>query len=152
MGNVYITGYTYGDLESRAQKGSADIFLAKYTADGERRWIRQLGTPGRDAANNIAADREGNIYITGYTYGDLETGVLKDSADIFLAKYAGNGDRQWIKQLSFSSHNEAMGITIDQDGNIYLAGLTDIKAVSPGDSNSTKLCGDIFLAKFHEVR
>jgi hypothetical protein len=45
--HIYITGWTEGILEQKNQ-GESDVFLAKYDAEGNQIWIRQLGTPDKD--------------------------------------------------------------------------------------------------------
>jgi len=49
-------------------------------------WIKQLGTATLDRANAIAVDERGNVFICGFTYGELEAGQLKGLSDAFLAK------------------------------------------------------------------
>jgi len=82
-GNAYITGYTGGDLGG-PKAGFDDAFLSKYDGSGTLAWTRQLGTVPWDGA--FGADADGNVYITGSTYGGLG-GPNAGEADAFLAKY-----------------------------------------------------------------
>lgn len=84
-GNVYISGYTNGALGG-ANRGQIDAWIAKYSTGGALRWKRQLGTSEADASNGVAADHDGNVYMSGYTYGALG-GVHRGGADSFVAKY-----------------------------------------------------------------
>ena len=34
-------------------------------------WVRQHGSSESDRSRGLAADRSGNVYMTGVTYGDL---------------------------------------------------------------------------------
>jgi hypothetical protein len=84
-GNVYITGETLGSLGG-ANQGGGDAFLAKYSAAGALRWRRQLGTPESDHPWGIATDGDGNVYISGETWGSLG-GANQGGTDAFVAKY-----------------------------------------------------------------
>src|ERR1700753_4402652 len=67
--NRYVTGGF--SLTSRFGKktltstGGTDIFLAKFEDSGELRWLIQAGGPGDDVGNDLALDRDGNIYLAG---------------------------------------------------------------------------------------
>lgn len=49
-GNVYVTGYTQGALDSQPYAGSDDIALFKYNAAGDWQWTRLKGSSSNDAA------------------------------------------------------------------------------------------------------
>ena len=84
--NVYIGGYTSGNLTRAPSAGSYDIWLAKYDTSGTQQWIVQFGTSTSDYLNAMAVDSSDNVYIAGYTYGAL-TGSNAGSSDIWLTKY-----------------------------------------------------------------
>ena len=42
-GNVYLTGFTDGNLGGETNSGGTDAFLAKYNASGTLQWTRLLG-------------------------------------------------------------------------------------------------------------
>ena len=85
--NVYITGITRGSLGGDGSNaGISDAFLAKYNSNGTFEWTTQLGTSAIDYAFSVAIDSNNNVYITGYTNGDL-SGSNAGFGDAFLAKY-----------------------------------------------------------------
>ena len=71
LGNVYISGYTYGSLDGPSA-GDRDAFLSKYDASGVFQWTRQLGTSVEDTSFGVSADGLGGVYISGQTYGSLD--------------------------------------------------------------------------------
>ena len=71
-GSVYITGYTTGNLDGQTNKGVEDAFLAKYNPDGDIVWTQLLGSSSIDTSYGVATLSDGNIYITGYTDGNLD--------------------------------------------------------------------------------
>lgn len=69
-GGVFVTGRTEGDLGG-PNAGGADVFLARYDAQGNQLWMRQFGTPQRDWANALAPDGAGGVIVAGSTMGIL---------------------------------------------------------------------------------
>ena len=57
------------DLPSDSWHGGKWI---KFDTDGTEVWRTQLGTTSSDSSLGIATDSHNNVYITGYTYGDLD--------------------------------------------------------------------------------
>ena len=91
-GNVYVTGVTFGGLDWNTSAGANDLFLVKYNSNGTKQWTEQLGTASSDAANAVATDSSGNVYVAGATYGGLD-GNSKKNSDLFVVKYNSSGDK-----------------------------------------------------------
>lgn len=152
--NVYITGYTSGALPGNSLTGSNDAYIAKYNSSGTRLWIQQLGATysgsGVDTYGyGITSDASANIYITGYTYGDLDGNTLTQQydSDAFVTKYDTSGARQWTKTLG-ASNGEAngRGITCDSS-NVYISGSTSAGL----DGNTLIGDPDFFVTKFNNA-
>ena len=120
LGNVYVTGCTYGNLGGINQ-GKADAFIAKYDTQGSLLWTKQLGGNQQDFGRGVSADNLGNVYITGMTYGNLG-GVNQGGHDAFVAKYSIQGDLLWAKQLGTGKGDYGDAITTDSLGNIFITG------------------------------
>ena len=61
------------------------------TPTATQKWLRQFGVPGlADRGYAIATDATGNIYVTGYTRGNLAAVNLGDK-DIYIAKLDPSG-------------------------------------------------------------
>ncbi len=84
-GSVYVGGLTKGALEG-SSAGGTDAWLARYSTEGVREWLEQLGTPGEEYVNGIAADGGGYVYVCGQTSGAL-AGASKGGWDAWLARY-----------------------------------------------------------------
>ncbi len=125
-GNIYITGFTGEPL-------LGDAFLAKYNNTGHQQWNTTWGGSDDDGAYDIAVDAETNIYITGVT-GSFGGG----NDDVFITKYNSTGDLQGYVTWGDSDYEQAQGIALDGDGNIYITG----EIYSPGVGY------DAFMAKF----
>lgn len=128
-GNVYIAGGTEGSLGG-VQQGAGDAWVAKYSAAGALRWKRQLGTSEWDVANGVATDGNGNVNIAGETFGSIG-GPNQGDRDVWIAKYSSAGALRWKRQFTppyLDSQDTLSGVATDGDGNIYIAGGSDMDA------------------------
>jgi len=141
-GNVYVTGTTTGGLDGNGNSGSYDFFIVKYDSSGTKQWTRQLGTSGVDKAYGIATDSSGNIYVTGFTGGELDGNSY---AGLFVVKYDSSGTKQWTKQMGTSFDDGANGVATDSSGNVYVAGYTN----GGLDGNSNAGGYDLFIVKYN---
>ncbi|MDX1810380.1 MAG: Ig-like domain-containing protein, partial [Gammaproteobacteria bacterium] len=118
-GNLFTSGFTngsFGDLN----KGSSDIFITKHDKNSVHLWTKQFGSSTDDFVTASAVDASDNVYLTGYTYGNLANSSLGNS-DIFIIKLDADGNVLWQQQLGTSEDDAANDITIDNDGNVVLA-------------------------------
>lgn len=133
-GNIYVTGYTDGSFDSFSNQGSHDIFIIKYNSAGTKQWTHQFGTPQADVGKAIAVDASGNIYVTGWTSGNLDGIQNKGGLDAYLAKFDSTGTKQWVNQFGTSSEDSGYGITIDGNSNIYIVGESQ-SGLTPSSSS-----------------
>lgn len=160
-GNLYVTGYTLGDLDGPGPEisaGGLDIYVMKLNPRGKVAWIRQFGSPEDDLGIAIALDRKGYVYVTGQIDGDLdptddqifrddgEDGE-RDGDDAFLMKLDEDGEVQWLRQFGTFDDDAGFGLDLDILGNPYVAGYTwdDIDGDGPGVSAGQ---ADVYLAAF----
>lgn len=136
LGNVYISGRTFGSLGG-AHAGGWDAFLSKYDAAGDFHWTRQLGTSELDISEAVSTDGLGNVFIAGYTFGNLD-GANAGNTDAFVSNYDANGVVQWTRQFGTSSGDSIAGASADGLGNVYVAGGTfgNLAGVNSGSSDA----------------
>jgi len=123
-GNVFIAGHSFGPIESENQ-GSADAFVAKFSASGALLWIRQRGAAGYDAADAVRADGDGNVVVSGQMGGVLAGGpgvVIPGTP--YVAKYSPEGELLWELQLQEAAAGSASAVTVDDLGSVWIAGYT----------------------------
>src|SRR3990167_4104209 len=143
-GNIYVAGWTSGALYTGANQGGYDAFVTKYSAYGVEQWTRQFGGVAEDMSYSVAVDGDGNVYVTGHTYGDLDGTEQRYDSDAFVRKYDASGTAQWTKQFGTTSNEFPYGIAVDVNGNAYVTGYT-------GGSLYGQMqgAGDLFIVKFN---
>lgn len=121
--NVYLGGYTNGDLDGSSATGTESFFIIKYNINGVKQWTRQLGqTTGNTEGIGITTDTENNVYITGWTQGNLDGKSPIGDVDTFVAKYDTLGNKQWTKLIGHvGEDNRPSAIVSDASDNVYVA-------------------------------
>lgn len=158
-GNVYTAGeiettVTFHNGTKLTSNGGNDIFLAKYTTNGDLAWARKVGGGSLSDKGLAITEFNGSVYVTGYFQGSnarIGNGVFssKGGRDIFIAKYNSSGTCEWTKAIGGTGDDEGDGITHDIQGNVYLTGYFS-KSVNFGAGTITSRGGtDIFLTKYN---
>jgi len=122
-GNPYVTGTTK-DSVAGLNAGGNDALVMKYDSSGNLAWSRQLGSPEGDLSLSTAVDAGGNVFITGYTAGNLG-GLNAGRNDAFLAKYDSAGNLAWTRQLGWGLNDNSYSVAVDSSGNVLISGMTE---------------------------
>jgi len=143
LGNIYVAGYVRGALDGLPRPGTADVFIRKYNASGNKIWSALFGSPEVDEAFGITCDADGNIFVTGWCDGSIDGTPNQGNGDNFLAKYNPNGQQLWLKQWGTVNKDTGYSLATDADRNVYLSGYTTGTLYGPKNGER-----DVFLAKF----
>ncbi len=156
-GFLYVTGYfndtAWFENTMLLSRGDADVFVAKYTTDGNLVWVNQLGGANSDLSLCIDVDYAGNIYLAGsYEYNiqldNFHLSTPNVYNESFYAKYNSTGNVLWAKSVVGNNANQITGIAFDNDHSIFITGYfgSNLK-IGAGNINSATSSYDIFLAK-----
>lgn len=146
--------------------GGGDAFLGRYRADGTPSWGFWLGSEVFDAATGVAADNEGNIYLSMIFDGEFDMDPGPDTAliapadgdrDLVIIKYDSTGQFLHAIHLVATYNNPSAGqisrMGFDADNNLYIGGFFRGQMdVDPGmgevilTGNGTRDCA--FVAKY----
>lgn len=137
--NIYLTG----SVNSAGGATGTDILLIKLDPQGRLLWRETYGTPYADSARAIALDPVDNsIILAGETHGNLETGAIGNSHDLFLMKInAADRTPEWTYQYGGPGWDLANDLIVDSYGDIYFTGAFNRGA----NSNCPADCGRIIV-------
>lgn len=113
-GNAYIAGYAYvGD----GTGDDYDYVVLKYSSSGNLLWSRYYsGDGGEDIPRSLKVDPSGNVYVTGYSWGNY--------ANYATVKYDTNGNQIWAKRFEGGFGEIATDVEVDGSGNVYVTGYS----------------------------
>lgn len=119
-GNIFITGRSTG-IET-----GADYATIKYNSAGAQQWIARYngGANSSDLANDVVADKSGNIYVTGTS---TSGSIIDDEEEIFFVdiatiKYNANGDQLWVATYDGGGDDRGVAVGLDALENVYVSG------------------------------
>ncbi|QHS50604.1 choice-of-anchor D domain-containing protein [Edaphobacter sp. 12200R-103] len=171
-GSVFLTGQTYasdypvagGGQGSTGQGGSEQIYVTKLDPTGTQiLYSTYIPSPGFNTAEGIALDASGNAYVTGITgsssfpttSANLGTCTNSFCNTGFVAKFDGTGAMVYSTLIG-TGQQLPRGITVDTDGNAYIAGnssdngLKTVNAFQPSYTGMVcTTCGGVFFAKLN---
>lgn len=155
-GNSYVTGH----YESSAAKfdhlsiesiGDYDLFVAKYDSQGKLQWLKSGGGKGYDYGHGIAADKLGNVFVTGAVVGEgtfsAERLGHSGPGHAFCISMNTDGKVNWSRAAEGQGSSSGHGIAVDQQGNCYVGGNASGNQSFVGRSLTAMSGSDVLIAK-----
>ena len=132
---VWVTGYSQspsfpvvGGFDATFA-GTSEAFVARLSTTQGLLWSTFLGGDGQDIARDIAVDRRGNAWVTGYTrsadfpvVGGFDTEPIPGATNAFLAKFGPSGTFDWCGFIGGENWNQGLGVSIDRRGEVWVSG------------------------------
>jgi hypothetical protein len=86
-------------------------------------WVARYNGPDSpyDVATSLAIDGDGNVYVTGTTWGGSMIG-----SNYITIKYNPAGIEQWVRLYNGPGNgsDDANSLAVDGDGNVYVTGIS----------------------------
>lgn len=139
-GSLYVVGEMNGPFNGMTPSGPMDGYLMKIDGDGAIAWSQKISTGTVDDAIGVTVAANGDVYITGTTYGELEGSNLLGLRESYIARYGDDGSQVWMRQLNLGSYNAPTSITVDSEGTVTIGGWW------PDDG--TEQGGSAFIAQY----
>jgi hypothetical protein len=150
-GNIYVAGWTQSDQSTFPAKsgpddtfngGNDDGYVAKFDPSGtELIYCGYIGGWGSEGINDLAVDKEGNVYVTGNTFSKENSFPIRFGPDLsyngshsiyymygdaFIAKVNASGlYLDYCGYIGGSRDETGYGVAVDDAGCAYVTGLTD---------------------------
>ena len=98
-GGIYVTGWTTGNLNGKANPTQVNAFIIKLNDEGKEEWTTLVG--GRDDIRGkfVTLDSEGSAYVVS----EPGSRYIWDGDPLKLTKLSPNGRPLWTKELLGSS-------------------------------------------------
>ncbi|RYD58333.1 MAG: hypothetical protein EOP56_05285 [Sphingobacteriales bacterium] len=163
-GNVYIAGRTSSTNKiatagtyQPAYSDSVDGFVAKFDANGVRKWGTYFGSVSDDEINDISVSRSGHAFVSGFSHntnlattGSIQP-VNKGDQDVFLTEFDEDGSRLYTTYFGGNGFDQVSKVLHDRRGSIYLTGNTASKiGLATASAHKASLFGtsyDAFLTR-----
>jgi uncharacterized repeat protein (TIGR01451 family) len=128
-GNVYVvgtSGVAWGSPLSPFG-GKVDAFVAKLDSAGALLWMTFLGGSGADSGRDIAVDGNGDVYVVGTAGGTWGSPVDPYPVDEWYSPFVGkldsDGTLQWHTYWGDGGLSSGRGLSVDDDGDVYVVGI-----------------------------
>ncbi len=172
--NVYVGGYFAGTADfdpgaavynltsNGGATGAEDIFIAKYTSNGNLVWAKTIGSVEADYVYGIKVQKNG-VYFTGSFGATMDanpnSGVnnliapgITANGDAYVIKWDTSGNYVWAKAYGSSSYDYTRDVTVDTSNNVYITGTfsstCDLSGLGMGVYTFTSAGqGDAFIIK-----
>jgi hypothetical protein len=154
--SIAIAGYfslsiKWDTVSVTSSSNDFEIFVAKFSKDGDLVWMKSGGGAYEDGVNGIANDPSGNIFIAGYLSGFASFGTQSTGNsgynDPFVAKYDNNGNCLWINRGEGVGLDIANSIACDQFGNVFATGFYE-NSITFSGQNISGLGRQIFVVSY----
>jgi len=156
-GDVFIVGEYQGAIAGTGftlpMADVVDIFLMKLDATtGAPVWQKRFTGPDGQYPSAISLDTNGNIFLTGATYGSVDFGGGPKSkgggSDLFVVKLDKDGKHLWSSAFGDASGQVGYGVAATPEGDVVVAGLLGGNMDFGGGKNANTAGGeDVFVAK-----
>jgi len=104
------------------------LFASAALAQPVEEWVARYNGPGNgdDRGDYLAVDRDGNVYVTGYSIGSAT------SRDYATIKYDPDGNQVWVTRYNGPGNSDdgAGALALDPSGNVYVTGYSYGSATS----------------------
>lgn len=155
--DFYIAGFYYNSIAigdtTLLSSGGSDIYLAKYSTDGEYLWANSCGGSSSDQVNSASFNANGNILVAGSFYYNISfsdtTLTTTNPVGVYIAGFHPDGQLNWVLQLDGTYLTTEVLIKSAPSCDFYISGNFS-EQITFGDKvfDAGEFNQDIYLAKY----
>jgi hypothetical protein len=165
-GDVYITGDYGGNIQFATaaeilySNGAWDVYLAKFSTNGEYIWSKTWGGGSNDESLTMDIDNQNNVFVGGKFQNrvDFDPGVGQNfisstgQIDGYISFFKSNGDYLTTKTVGSMGSDWTYSITALGDGGLFATGAFSFTASSGALSVDAVGGYDIWMLKLDAIR
>ena len=125
-GDVYIAGFYQGSFSAYTATSAEDAFVAKYSEDGQLKWLRNVSGSSTNRFNDIAIGNDNEIYLIGEfkgtIYNNSDSVTSQNQLDMLLTKMDSSGTIQWLNSGAGIGYESGNSISIASNGSLMITG------------------------------
>ncbi len=168
-GNLYLTGAVAGhadfqgtpvDISGDAGTNDPDALIVALDPAGNVQWVKTFGNPGVQRGHRIAVDAEGNSYVAGVSYDQVDfgdgNGFVGDAGGwwSFFLKLDPSGQLLWVRPFGHWVPTVAsdqveyfqIAVALDGKGHVIIGSTFDGEILFGSDPVSPVGDADAFVA------
>jgi hypothetical protein len=123
-GSWVVAGEAGTSLNGQTTLDSADGFIAKYDANGNRVWTRLIGSSQEDWVLGTITSTDNSMLVGGNTYGSFDGQTNKGMVDGFITKYMPDGSRAWTRMVGSDRYDQINAMVSGGKGALIVVGET----------------------------
>jgi hypothetical protein len=135
-----------------ATGGDADVFIAKFAADGTHAWSLRAGGAREVGAHALAVAADSGVVVGGTFHGTASFGgadlVSAGAGDGFVASYDANGNHVWSAGVGGSGSDAVLAVALDESGRVVATGRVEGDVLFGGTPRTAIGGQDGFMAVF----
>jgi len=147
-GSVFVGGCTEGSWGTERNKGSFDIFLAKFDPGHDApAWVTQFGSSSYEWLYASAALGQGDVLIGGTSLGVVAGPASFGGHDCWVGRVDGaTGRSRWLRQFGSAGNDWVYAVAAHEpSGHLAVGGVTKGSMAGPNQGKS-----DVWLARFDQ--
>jgi hypothetical protein len=169
--NIIASGVFYGETDFdpspdsaiRVSEGFEDVFIAKYSSNGDLLWVNTYGGTGYDKPYDIDIDNQGSVFATGVVYSDtidFDPGIgvtpfySNLNGDSYIVKYTSQGEFSWVHKVG--SIDREIGTSLKtKNSELWIAGsfnsVVDFDFTGGPAQTLDPIAGRTYLVKYTDI-
>ena len=109
-------GYVIGGTVKDSTLGETDVFMARFSSNGDTIWTRRIAAPGSEGIYDVQPTNDGGYILTGQSYGS--------TYGILLLKTDSVGNVSWAKVFGNASYDVGYSVRQNADNGFIIAGYS----------------------------
>ena len=140
--------------KSVANKGTADFWVVKLNAAGNKEWDNTYGGGGSQDVTSIQLTKDGGYILGGKSYAQAYADKTENSrgvTDYWVVKITASGKREWDKTLGGDLGDELSFVQQTNDGGYFMGGKSHSNL--SGDKSESRIgAGPSYLNDYWVVK